>query len=152
MVFDRKRAMSPRGTMPRVLVAEDDPDFRQLVVSRLLDDGCEVYEAASGVDLLRLLSSPEWEAGPVDLLIMDHRMPGSTGLQVIRHLRARHFTAPCILMSAFPEPKLWDEAEELGATLLSKPFALGVLSEIASLALMGDVSGLYGNPRTRGRL
>ena len=128
-----------RTTLPRVLVAEDDPAFRRLVVSRLLDDGCEVYEVASGVELLRLWSEPSWApSGAVDLVVIDHRMPGTTGLQVIRHLRARHFTAPCILMSAFPGPELWDEAEKVGATLISKPFALGVLSGIAALALLGQ--------------
>ena len=119
----------------RVLVADDDDAMRTTVAFTLDDEGFETTEAASGVDVLRLLaraeSSPR-DATAFDLIIMDIRMPGLSGLETVRKLRALHCPIPVILMTAFASPETAEAAERLQVPLLSKPF---LLSELTALAL-----------------
>jgi CheY-like chemotaxis protein len=132
-----------RGVMfgvHRVLVAEDDPELRRLVVSRLLDDGHEVYEASGGDEVVRLVErtqNPSGRSFAVDLVIMDHRMPGMTGMEVLERLRAHHLAVPIILMTAFPDAWVTRQAHQLKAKLLPKPFSLRGLSDSAMSLLLG---------------
>jgi CheY-like chemotaxis protein len=128
-----------RSLRARVLVAEDDAALRLLVVWTLLNDGHEVYEAAAGDELLQLLGSmsPHARADDrVDLIVLDHQMPGISGLAVAQKLRREGWYIPLILVTAFPSEALVAEARRLGVRVLSKPFALGALSEIALTLLL----------------
>lgn len=123
----------------RVLVAEDDEALRFVVVSRLLDDGYEVFEAESGADILSKLDAMRQDDFPsegFDLLVLDQRMPGLTGMDVLRILRASHCEIPVILMTAFPDATLRAEARSLEVPVLSKPFSLGTLSDVAVATLV----------------
>ena len=113
-----------RPARTRVLVAEDDPAMRRIVVGRLRRDGCDVLEVASGdAAVATLRASPE-----LALVIMDVRMPGLSGVEVVHTLRAWKWNTPVLLMTAFPDPRLVDEAHRLGARVLAKPFGLARLS------------------------
>ena len=68
---------------PTLLIADDDPVALDLLAEVLSREGYRVRAAASGEDCLRLA-----EAEPVDLAIVDLRMPGLDGLQVIQRLAA----------------------------------------------------------------
>lgn len=65
------------GTL-RVLVADDDPSLRSLLSMTLISEGMRPVEAADGVSALAILA-----AGLVDLALLDLRMPGLTGEQVL---------------------------------------------------------------------
>jgi DNA-binding response OmpR family regulator len=80
----------------RVLVADDDPVFRELLQLKLAGDGHKVTQAHDGVEALRLVS-----AGPPDLLVLDVAMPHVSGLEVTRQLRAQPETAhlPIVLLT-----------------------------------------------------
>ena len=135
----RPGARRPRA---RVLVVEDDRAMRQLIVRRLLRDGHDVFQAASGDEALGLLAAPADDACPgdldlVDLLVMDVRMPGRSGIEVLRWLRARRRRTPALVVTAFPSPALCDTAARLGARLLAKPFPLDRLSDLALASLAG---------------
>lgn len=124
----------------RVLVADDDPGLRFIVVSRLLDDGHIVSEVDTGARVLSAVaSSPEKAA--IDLVVMDQRMAGLVGLDVVREMRARGARTPIILMTAFPEPSLLDEAMELGVPVLAKPFSLHRLSRFVARAIHAGIAG-----------
>jgi CheY-like chemotaxis protein len=128
-----------RLDIARVLVAEDDAALRSVVVSRLLDDGYAVFEAESGTDIstqLEHMKSDAFADGGLDLLLLDHRMPGRTGLQVLARLRANSCQIPVILMTAFPDPSLRAEARRLGVPVLAKPFSLTQLSDVAAALLL----------------
>ena len=119
----------------RVLVADDDDAMRTTVAFTLDDEGFETIEAASGVEVLRLLEtagSSRSGARAFDLIIMDIRMPGLSGLDTVRKLRGLQCSTPVILMTAFAAPETAEAAERLQVPLLSKPFAL---SELTALAL-----------------
>ncbi|MFQ5946513.1 MAG: diguanylate cyclase [Anaerolineae bacterium] len=63
----------------RVLIAEDDPDFRGLLVRRATKLGLSIVEASDGSEALEAV-----EQQPFDLLLVDLYMPGHTGLEVIQ--------------------------------------------------------------------
>lgn len=113
----------------RILVADDDEALRFLIVSRLLDDGHEVVEVETGPRVLARLDAT------FDLLVIDQRMPGLVGLDVVRTLREQGQRIPTILMTAFPEPSLQIEAEHLHVPILAKPFSLLKLSRLAQRSI-----------------
>src|SRR5690348_14937269 len=73
----------------RVLVAEDDDTLRDMIASRLRRDGCEVVEAHDGNEALAVITAIDAglaEPAELDLVVIDVRMPGRSGLDVIRLL------------------------------------------------------------------
>jgi DNA-binding response OmpR family regulator len=103
----------------RVLVVDDDPTVREVVVSYLRAGGHDVVETPDGEGALV-------EAGrvPPDLVVLDLMLPGIDGLEVCRRLRADGGRVPVIMLTA-----LGDEADrvvglELGADdYVTKPFS-----------------------------
>lgn len=107
----------------RVLVAEDDTEMRRLIVESLVRDGAEVSEAASGLSLLDRLRRLVAQEDLPHLLITDVRMPGLTGLQVLAMMRERGLKVPVILITAFGDEDIHNEAASLGAlAVFDKPF------------------------------
>lgn len=117
-----------------VLVADDDDAMRALVVGTLTNRGYAVECVDSGSGALRTfnaLAAHVWPLDGIDLVVLDHRMPGMTGLDVLRAIRLAHWDTPAILMTAFPSAEVLAYAAELGATVLSKPFSLDDLTRTA---------------------
>jgi len=122
----------------RIVVVDDDGDMRDLVTTRLASEGYDVRDAVSGGDLLRVIQSiaiDHWPLDGVDLIVVDNRMPGMSGLEAIRRLRAAHWETPAILMTAFPEAEVKREAANLRVPLISKPFSLDLLASAILLSL-----------------
>ena len=110
--------------LPRVLLAEDDPELRKLLAAILRKDGFDVIEARDGADLLSKLEAlaAEPTAAQPDVIVSDIRMPGYTGLDVLWALRKGNCRIPVILMTAFGTSDTREEAIRLGAdTILNKP-------------------------------
>jgi len=117
------RARQPALTGLHVLVAEDDAEMRRVIVDTLVRDGAEISEAASGVALFDWLRRMAHDGELPDLLISDVRMPGLSGLQVLRMVRDRGWSVPVILITAFGDEDTHNEASDLGATaVFDKPF------------------------------
>jgi CheY-like chemotaxis protein len=118
--------MSPER--PRVLLADDDPDLRELIADALRLHGFDVLEAEHGGQLIERLGPFLLGTGvdpPADLVLSDLRMPGITGLSALAGLRARDGALPFILITAFGDAETHAEAHRLGATaVLDKPFEL----------------------------
>jgi two-component system, sensor histidine kinase ChiS len=92
---------APRSIAATILCVDDDPDVLQVLDWFLTSDGFVVRRAASGDDALLQVK----EQLP-DLVITDYAMPGMTGLQLCKSLRAQLATRhiPIILYSAFHLP------------------------------------------------
>ena len=118
-----------------VLVADDDPMTRQ-VLSTVLDlEEFEVVLAEDGDEALRKLR----EDTP-DAAVLDHMMPGMSGLEVIAALRQDEATAtlPIILLTAAQASSLpGDPVEEGAQAHLEKPFSPLHLIEVLE-SLMGS--------------
>jgi two-component system response regulator (stage 0 sporulation protein F) len=122
----------------RVLVAEDDDSLREMISTRLRGDGCHVVQAKNGdeaLDLITSIDSGRAEIRQLDLVVIDFRMPGMSGLDVVRVLRAWQWGTPVVFVTAYPDDRFMTQAGELGASVLAKPFVLSRLSEVASEAL-----------------
>jgi two-component system, NtrC family, response regulator HydG len=95
---------------PKVLVVEDDPDIRKILEMFLTEKGFRVKVAEGAQRALELL--PE---EPIDLILSDVRMPGMSGLDLLRHLKERDPEIQLVLMSAYSSVKDAVEAIRLGA-------------------------------------
>jgi|GEM_PF-268811 len=107
---------------PRVLLAEDDDDFRSLLRNRMEADGYQVTAVSSGIALLDQLNAVFLGDDPPDLVISDDRMPGIRGLQVLRQARDYGLACPIVLITAFGTAQVAAEAERAGVAILRKPF------------------------------
>ena len=105
--------------MPRILIVEDDTDINNSSAQYLRRQGCECVQAFSGTEG-RLL----WQAGEIDLLLVDLMLPGLSGSELIAEIRQSSQT-PVIVLSAKTE--LSDKVELLGLgadDYLTKPYQL----------------------------
>lgn len=111
--------MDPRKK--RILIADDEPNLRVLVQATLEDPEFEIVEAADGPEALRLAR----ERAP-DLLLLDWMMPGMSGIEVTRALRADAATrdVSIILLTARGQEEDRRQARDLQVSAhLVKPFS-----------------------------
>ena len=107
--------------MTAVLVAEDDPDVRDLVLFKLEQAGYQVYAVADGTAALSAVA----EHRP-DLVLLDISMPGMSGLDVCRMLRAdpASATTPIMMLTARSQERDVTTGFDAGADdYLIKPFS-----------------------------
>jgi phosphate regulon transcriptional regulator PhoB len=107
--------------MADVLVVEDEPDIRLLIVHHLERDGFRCRQAGTGADALRAI-----RASTPDLIVLDLMMPQGDGLEVCRRLRAEPSTArvPIIMLTAKSDEVDRVVGLELGADdYVAKPFS-----------------------------
>jgi DNA-binding response OmpR family regulator len=110
---------------PRVVLAEDDFEMRRLVAQALRRDGYEVLEAKNGSELIECLETAMRVQDRIDLVITDVRMPGLTGLQAIDWMnKVRALQVPVLVVTAFGDRHVRQQARRLGADVLEKPFDL----------------------------
>ncbi len=120
-----------------LLLVEDKDSFRRLLTQALEGSVWTVQAVADPQEALRAL-----EAQPFQVLVTDLRLPGMSGLELIRRARRLQPGLRVVLMSAFGEPKDIVEAMRLGADdFLPKPFDLD-----AFLALLDRLRALVGAP------
>ena len=123
----------------RVLLAEDDTDFRHLLAMVLEGDGYDVQQAADGQQIVEWLAY--WsDLGSMDascnLIISDIRMPGYSGLDVLTSLHCLGSRIPVIVITAFGDDALRRQAVSLGAiAFLSKPFDMDDLRTVVLNAM-----------------
>jgi two-component system NtrC family response regulator len=119
--------------MPRLLVVDDDPAFRDGLAETLRDLGHEVTEAANGEDGLA-----RFEATRPDLVFLDLRMPGMDGLAVLTRLRgdAAAPAVPVVVLTAFASGANTIDAMRQGAfDHLTKPLGRNEIVEVLGRAL-----------------
>jgi DNA-binding NtrC family response regulator len=105
---------------PTLLIADDDPVARDLLAEVLTREGYRVQAASGGDECLRLA-----EAEPVDLALVDLRMPDVDGLQVLKRLASIQPGVPVLILTAFATIETAIEAIQAGAyDYLSKPFRM----------------------------
>jgi two-component system copper resistance phosphate regulon response regulator CusR len=104
----------------RVLVIEDDPTVGTFVKRGLEEQRWQVDLVASGDEGQRLA-----EAGSYDVLVLDMRLPGKSGMEVLRDLRGRGFEKPVLVLTAQDAVDAKVDALRAGADdYVTKPFAL----------------------------
>ena len=110
---------APPGT-GRIVLAEDDPGVRRATRLILEDLGYQVEAYASGPELLAALENDD---RPVQLLLTDFEMPGLTGYDLARRLRALRPDAKVLLMSGSAEETITRRKKpDDWPPFISKPF------------------------------
>jgi CheY-like chemotaxis protein len=98
-----------------ILIVDDEPGFREMLQHRLAAEGWQVLQAATVAELFPLL-----EETPPDVLVLDHSMPGITGLDAARILVRNGFEPPIVLFSAYLTPELKATCREIGVYPVDK--------------------------------
>ena len=105
------------STAPHILVIDDDPSIRELVVEYLGDNDLRVSAAASGREMFALI-----DREAIDLVLLDLKLPGEDGMQLARTLRERA-GVPIIFLTGRNEEADRVMGLELGADdYITKPF------------------------------
>ena len=115
----------------KVLVIEDDPTVGQFVKRGLEEARYSVDLVADGEEGEQLAKSQ-----PYDLVVLDLRLPGRSGQQVLRNLRARGFEKPILVLTAQDAVDAKVETLRAGADdYVTKPFAFEeLLARVEALA------------------
>jgi two-component system cell cycle sensor histidine kinase/response regulator CckA len=114
-----------RGRGELVLLVEDQGEVREMVAQMLEVIGYRVRSCSGGEAAVQLA---EADPGSFDLLLSDVVMPGMSGRQVARAVRALRPDVPVLLVSGFNEEEPGDLGGTGGTGFLGKPFSLGDLA------------------------
>jgi PAS domain S-box-containing protein len=112
-----------------VLVIDDDPDVRAFIAAALEEHGYRVREAGDGKEGLA-----EIERDKPDLVIVDFLMPGLSGAEVARRIRAKLPKQPILFVSGYSETDAVKRTAP-DAPLLTKPFRADALAKAVRAAL-----------------
>lgn len=109
---------TPSGSLPRVLVVDDEMGFRELCQDLLSDSGYEVAAVENGALALERLSQESFQ-----VVLTDINMPVLDGLGFLKAAKPKHPDVEVILMTAFGGLQTALEALRLGAyDYITKPF------------------------------
>ena len=116
-----------------VLLADDDEAFRTLVAAELRRTGHEVMEAADGAEALEAIAD-RFAVDGFDVVIADNRMPFLSGLHILASLRGLRQRIAAILVTGCADRRARAVADQLGATILDKPFDMAHLRAAIELS------------------
>jgi CheY-like chemotaxis protein len=111
--------MRPLG---RILLVEDDEATRTALSEVLIADGHELDACSTGEAALEHLGARDYS-----MLLTDLRMPGMSGLELVRQARQQREGLRCVVVSGQEPPP---ESERCGATWLTKPLDLDRLDAL----------------------
>ena len=110
--------MPESAPVPHILVVDDDKEVRYSLNRVLSSQSYQVSEAPSGEEGVAAV-----KRSPPDVVLLDNRMTGMTGLETLQHIRAANPKQLVILMTAFGTAQTAIEAMKFGAfDYVVKPF------------------------------
>jgi len=129
--------VGPAPALPRVrvLVVDDDAEFRESLSLNLMDEGFAVTTFAEGPSALEHLAGGE----SADVILLDWRMPGMNGLEVLRELRQRGIGTPVIFLTVLSDD-IYEEAALAGGAVdfIDKSRRLSILVRRIELIAEGQ--------------
>lgn len=106
-----------------VLLVDDESEFLDTLVKRIKKRNLNAYGAGSGEEALTLLAQQ-----PVDIVVLDVRMPGMDGIQTLREIKTRYPLVEVIMLSGHASLEVAIEGMELGAfDYMMKPIEIDEL-------------------------
>jgi CheY-like chemotaxis protein len=118
-------AIDQKSETLMVMIADDDDDFRAVVVSTLRAEGHSTVEARDGQELVEALERFRGGAPSLrpDVLVTDVKMPKLSGFGVLEALRCARWNLAVVVMTALSHESIDALARRLGAAeVLHKPF------------------------------
>ncbi|MDI6758876.1 MAG: response regulator [Candidatus Omnitrophota bacterium] len=121
----------------RILIADDEPDFLQMVKMRLETNGYEIITASDGKEVLDKI-----KADKPDAVFLDILMPQLDGLKVLREIRKRDKKLPVFMITAFSNEERFELANKLNASgFIIKTSDLS--KEIKNITAVLDIASKY---------
>jgi DNA-binding response OmpR family regulator len=136
-LFETDPVPTPREVMSKqVLVVDDEPNVRLAYRLTLEAEGLDVHQADGAAAALEKLSTI-----PIDLAILDLRMPEMDGLELLAEMRNRGHSTPTVIITAYGEVPHAVRAMKLGAIdFLAKPLTPDALREIVKEVFVRHMS------------
>lgn len=117
----------------KVLIVDDQNGIRILLMEVFSSEGYTTYQAANGKTALEIV-----EKHTPDLVLLDMKIPGMDGLEILKHLKEMNPSIKVIMMTAYGELDMIKEATELGALMhFTKPFDIDEMRVAVNMQLSG---------------
>jgi len=109
----------------RVLIVDDEKDFLDLFMKRMVRRNLDVHAVTSGPEALEYLAANE-----VDVVVLDVKMPGMDGIETLREIKKRHPHLEVIMLTGHGSVDSGLKGMSLGAyDYVMKPFTIDDLLE-----------------------
>ena len=112
------------STKPIIFVVDDDPAVRNSLKFALEIEGYRVRLCADASALLRSVDLPRSQC-----LVIDLKLPGTDGLDLLAELRRRNIMAPAVLITSHPPRSIRERAARDGVPIIEKPLLGNALSD-----------------------
>ena len=107
----------------RILLADDEDGLRMTIAAWLGDEGFDVEQAENGLDAIKLVQTNDF-----DIALLDIKMPGANGLEVLRYVKKNSSPTEVVMMTGMSDVSMAVEAMKLGAKeYLTKPIDMDQL-------------------------
>ena len=118
--------------MPHLLIVDDDNLFRESLSQNLAYQGFEVRTVDRGEAALRFFA----EGGQTDLVLLDWKMPGINGIEVLRRMREQNISVPVIFLTVLTD-QIYEESALKGGAVdyVEKSRSLSILLKRIELSL-----------------
>ncbi|GGS47238.1 hypothetical protein GCM10010156_02470 [Planobispora rosea] len=105
--------------MARLLVVEDEPDVRELIVCRVRDDGHRVLAVDTAAAALEAVG----RHGSPDAAVLDVDLPGMDGIELLERLRQTSPDLPVLFVTVWWSAGVIGRIQATGCPYLAKPFS-----------------------------
>lgn len=117
----------------KVLIVDDQNGIRILLMEVFSSEGYTTFQAANGRTALEIV-----EKHTPDLVLLDMKIPGMDGLEILKHIKEMNPSIKVIMMTAYGELDMIKEATELGALMhFTKPFDIDEMRVAVNMQLSG---------------
>jgi len=115
----------------RILIVDDEPEMRLTMMDILEEEGIVFDETGTGTEAIDMACRTKY-----NLILLDINLPGYSGLEVLKNIKAKQIDVPVIVFTAFGTPERAIEAMKNGAfDYLEKPFELSEFFSVVREAL-----------------
>ena len=123
-----------------ILIADDEEDLTWSISKNLARDNqpVEVICVNSGDEALEIIHSRQ-----IDLLVTDIRMPGLSGLELLKKIYQKRLNTKIIVMTAYGSPEVETQVLKQGGVYIEKPFEISRLKKMIYSALDGNGFSCY---------
>ncbi|MCC2683941.1 MAG: spo0F [Paenibacillaceae bacterium] len=120
----------------KVLIVDDQNGIRILLMEVFSNEGYQTFQASNGKLALEIV-----KAHTPDLVLLDMKIPGMDGLDILKHIKSMNPEIKVIMMTAYGELDMIKEATELGALMhFTKPFDIDELRMAVNAQLRGGIT------------
>ncbi|MFB9330677.1 MULTISPECIES: response regulator [Paenibacillus] len=123
----------------KVLIVDDQNGIRVLLMEVFSSEGYNTFQASNGKLALEIVRSES-----PDLVLLDMKIPGMDGLEILKHVKAINKDIKVIMMTAYGELDMIKEATDHGALMhFTKPFDIDEMRIAVNMQLRGKGSGSW---------